>query len=148
MLMGQSPDIDHDPGKEARQERKARIAKNEKQRDQNLARAAAQTNTREARKRDIERGLAQARISTASMGRFDKQLEGEKKPRGIKRKASPARPYCFQKKKSDCKPSSILLRNLQMRKRKLLFICCLTWKVTPKRCGKNLGKMILISVKL
>ena len=94
--MGPFTDIDHDPGKEARQERKARIAKNEKQRHQNLARAAAQ-NTREARKRDIERGLAQARISTASMGRFDKQLEGEKKPHGIKRKASPARLHCFPK---------------------------------------------------
>jgi regulator of ribosome biosynthesis len=147
MLMGPFTEIDHDPGKEARQERKARIAKNEKQRHQNLARAAAQ-NTREARKRDIERGLAQARISTASMGRFDKQLEGEKKPHGVKRKASPARTVFQKKKKSNCKPSSILLRNLQMRKRKLPLTCCLIWKATPKRCGKNLGKTMLISVKL
>ena len=76
------------------------MAKNEKQKQQNLAKAAVQTNSipnpRDARKRDIERGLAQTRISTASMGRFDRQLDGEKKPRGIKRKASSVRPLrCF-----------------------------------------------------
>ncbi|KAF8329022.1 hypothetical protein F5887DRAFT_897162 [Amanita rubescens] len=93
-------DIDHDPRKDAREERKSRIAKNEKQKQQNLAKAATvQTNSnsnlhpRDARKREIERGLAQTRISTASMGRFDRQLDGEKKPRGIKRKASPIRPF-------------------------------------------------------
>ncbi|PFH49239.1 hypothetical protein AMATHDRAFT_148094 [Amanita thiersii Skay4041] len=80
--------IDHDPRKTAREERKARVAKNEKQRLQNLARAA-ETTPQESRKRDIERTLVQARTSTASMGRFDKQLEGEKKPRGIKRKFNP-----------------------------------------------------------
>ncbi|KAF8639976.1 hypothetical protein AX17_001223 [Amanita inopinata Kibby_2008] len=79
-------DIDHDPRKIARDERKAKIAKNEKQRQQNLGRAAGA----HPRKREIERELAQSRISTASMGRFDKQLEGEKKPRGVKRKFNPA----------------------------------------------------------
>ena len=82
-------DVDFDPRKEARDERKDRIAKNEKQRQQNLSRSSEQTNPREGRKREIERGLAQTRISTASMGRFDKQLEGEKKPRGVKRKVIP-----------------------------------------------------------
>ncbi|KIL70305.1 hypothetical protein M378DRAFT_189851 [Amanita muscaria Koide BX008] len=79
-------EVNFDPRKEARDERKVRIAKNEKQQQQNLAR---QANPRETRKREIERDLVQTRISTASMGRFDKQLEGEKKPHGIKRKFNP-----------------------------------------------------------
>jgi regulator of ribosome biosynthesis len=62
------------------------VAKNEKQRAQNLARA--NVNPREERKRDIEKTLATTRISTASMGKFDKKLDGEKKVRGVKRKVS------------------------------------------------------------
>ncbi|SJL02322.1 related to RRS1-regulator of ribosome biogenesis [Armillaria ostoyae] len=85
-------DVDHDPRKVAREERKARVAKNEKQRQGNLARAqgpsssVADTNPREQRKNEITKTLSSARISTASMGRFDKKLEGEKKMRGVKRK--------------------------------------------------------------
>src|SRR5690606_19470237 len=37
-------------------------------------------------KSEIEKTLATTRMSTASMGRFDKKLEGEKKLRGVKRK--------------------------------------------------------------
>ena len=40
------------------------------------------------RKRDIDRTLAMTRTSTASMGKFDRVLDGEKKLRGIKRKVS------------------------------------------------------------
>ncbi|KAJ7723973.1 ribosome biogenesis regulatory protein-domain-containing protein, partial [Mycena maculata] len=79
-------DVDHDPRKIARDERKARVAKNEKQREANAARAS---NPRDARKQDIARTLATSRISTASMGKFDKTLEGEKKVRGVKRKFEP-----------------------------------------------------------
>ncbi|KAK0499746.1 ribosome biogenesis regulatory protein-domain-containing protein, partial [Armillaria luteobubalina] len=85
-------DVDHDPRKLARDERKARVAKNEKQRQGNLARAqgpsssVADTNPRDQRKKEIAKTLSSARISTASMGRFDKKLEGEKKMRGVKRK--------------------------------------------------------------
>ena len=86
-------EVDYDPRKVARDSRKARIAKNEKQRLQNIARTNASNNTtspnphpRDARKKEIERTLATTRISTASMGKFDKQLEGEKKLRGVKRK--------------------------------------------------------------
>lgn len=78
-------DVDHDPRKIARDERKARVAKNEKQRSQNVARASG---PREERKRDIEQTLATTRVSTASMGKFDKKLDGEKKLRGVKRKVS------------------------------------------------------------
>ncbi|KAF9462073.1 RRS1-domain-containing protein [Collybia nuda] len=80
-------DADYDPRKVARDERKGRVAKNEKQRAQNLARASA--NTRQERKGDIEKTLATSRISTASMGKFDKKLDGEKKVRGVKRKFDP-----------------------------------------------------------
>ena len=76
-------DVDYDPSKAARDERKARVAKNERQRLQNLARGAANTADR---KTQIDRTLAVTRTSTASMGRFDRTLEGEKKLKGVKRK--------------------------------------------------------------
>lgn len=50
----------------------------------NQARAAP--NERDQRKKEIDTTLATTRISTASMGKFDKKLEGEKKLRGVKRK--------------------------------------------------------------
>ncbi|KAL0580716.1 Rhodanese-related sulfurtransferase [Marasmius crinis-equi] len=79
-------DEDHDPRKAARDARKARVSKNEQQRLANIARAEQAADTRGARKTEIERNLAQSRISTASMGKFDKKLDGEKKLRGVKRK--------------------------------------------------------------
>lgn len=84
--------MDHDPRKVARDERKARVAKNEKQRLGNAARAAG---PREVRKQEIERTLATSRISTASMGKFDKKLEGEKKVRGVKRKVRCVAKFLF-----------------------------------------------------
>ena len=72
------------------------MAKNERQRTQNLARAqqrqgqeqtmGSKAPTRGERTREIERTLATTRASTGSMGKFDRMLEGEKKPRGVKRK--------------------------------------------------------------
>ena len=87
---GDSTDIDHDPSKVARVERKARVAKNERQMTQNIARAQGEgavvgPSSREQRKNEINRTLATSRVSTASMGRFDKVLEGEKS-KGVKRK--------------------------------------------------------------
>jgi regulator of ribosome biosynthesis len=81
-------DVDFDPAKEARDARKARVAKNERQRLQNASRAQGATTDRAERKSDIDRALATTRASTASMGRFDKKLEGEKKMKGVKRKVS------------------------------------------------------------
>jgi len=90
--------VDHDPSKEARAARKAHMAKNEQQRLKNLARSqhgqastATATATRapgalSERKGEIERTLAMTRGSTAFAFKFDRKLEGEKKPRGIKRK--------------------------------------------------------------
>ncbi|KAF8918282.1 RRS1-domain-containing protein [Mucidula mucida] len=89
-------DVDHDPRKAARDERKSRIAKNEKQRLGNIARS----NPRDERKKEIDRTLTTARISTASMGRFDAKLEGEKKMRGVKRKFDPAEVSIESEKKA------------------------------------------------
>ncbi|KAE9408957.1 RRS1-domain-containing protein [Gymnopus androsaceus JB14] len=91
-------DVDHDPRKIARDERKARVQKNKKQQEANVARAQkTSTSTssnprpeREAHKTQLERTLAMSRTSTASMGKFDRKLEGEKKLKGIKRKFDPA----------------------------------------------------------
>lgn len=81
--------VDFDPVQDARNARKARVAKNERQKLQNEARAQAARETREQRQVDIDRTLASTRVSTASMGKFDKRLEGDKKMRGVKRKVSP-----------------------------------------------------------
>ncbi|KAG8985535.1 Rhodanese- sulfurtransferase [Tulasnella sp. 427] len=73
---------DYDPRAEARKARKERVAKNELAKQKNL-----EYNARMQAKRDeVDRSVARSRMSTASMGRFDKTLEGEKKPRGVKRK--------------------------------------------------------------
>ena len=85
-------DADFDPSKEARAARKERVAKNDRQRLQNLAQtqkerpAATATGAHVDRKREIDRTLATTRTSTASMGKFDRVLDGEKKLRGVKRK--------------------------------------------------------------
>ncbi|KAL0950220.1 hypothetical protein HGRIS_010209 [Hohenbuehelia grisea] len=92
-------DADFDPVKAARDERKARVAKNERQRLQNEARAQGST-SREERKQDIERTLATSRGSTASMGRFDRKLEGEKKMKGVKRKFEPTERSLDQEKQA------------------------------------------------
>jgi regulator of ribosome biosynthesis len=72
------------------------MAKNERQHMQNLARAQqgrgreqptdTKAATRVERTKEIERRLVTTQASTASMGKFDRKLEGEKKPRGLKRK--------------------------------------------------------------
>ncbi|CBQ69706.1 related to RRS1-regulator of ribosome biogenesis [Sporisorium reilianum SRZ2] len=104
---------DMDPAKTAKKERLAKQAKNEKQRLGNIARAAASTASsaaassskgglgdanaaklaraaaREQRKAQLEADVLRSRASTASMGRFDKTLAGESKPKGIKRKFDP-----------------------------------------------------------
>lgn len=105
-------DADHDPIATSRAERKARIAKNKSQQLRNLSEAAAKsaspsTSTlppksssaggssvsaaqkaklRDARKKELERSLLLSKGATASMGKFDKKLEGEPKIKGVKRK--------------------------------------------------------------
>ena len=87
-------DVDFNPSLAARKERKERMAKNERQHQQNLARAESESGStskngvalQSQRKRDIDRTLATTRASTASLGRFDRKLEGEKPLKGVKRK--------------------------------------------------------------
>ena len=67
------------------------MVKNERQMAQNIARSQGEStvagpSSREQRKGEINRTLATSRVSTASMGKFDKVLEGEKKLKGVKRK--------------------------------------------------------------
>ncbi|KAG6845422.1 hypothetical protein H0H87_009329 [Tephrocybe sp. NHM501043] len=107
-------DADYDPRKVARDARKERVAKNEKKHAQNVARAIAASNPREVRKKEIDKTLATTRISTASMGKFDKKLDGEKKIRGVKRKFDPT-----EKSVSDeAKASVALLSRLESDSKK------------------------------
>lgn len=106
----QGDEADHDPIATARKARKERIEKNTRQAARNTAEAvsAAATSTstststsrpgvstlsqaqkktmREARKEELDRSMALSRTATASMGKFDKKIEGEPKIKGVKRK--------------------------------------------------------------
>ncbi|KAF5359007.1 hypothetical protein D9758_004872 [Tetrapyrgos nigripes] len=109
-------DVDYDPRKAARDERKSRVAKNEKQHLANLARAQGSgLNQRDERKQEIERTLASSRTSTASMGKFDKKLEGEKKLRGVKRKFQPNETSV----ESEAKASLALLSKMESDSKKM-----------------------------
>jgi regulator of ribosome biosynthesis len=90
----------------AKQERKDRVAKNSRQHARNLADAAAaipapalerkplgldasqseKKTARTVRKAELERGMLVSKTATASLGRFDRKIEGEPKAKGIKRK--------------------------------------------------------------
>ena len=85
-LLGKRSDVDHDPRKVAREARMRRISENKKKHQQNIAHAGA--SPRQERKMEVEKTLAATRISAASMGKFDKRLDGEKKicGHGVKRK--------------------------------------------------------------
>jgi len=92
-----SAPADYDPVKEARDAKKKRVQKNDDQRTKNLQRAQRTNGSslptavqeREKQKSQLDKDLAQTRISTASMGKFDKKFEGEPKLRGVKRKFDP-----------------------------------------------------------
>jgi regulator of ribosome biosynthesis len=95
-------DADYDAAKESRKTRKEHTLKNESQRLRNVAaaqKAAGVTETTAATagkevnggkrtKMDVERELATTRRSTASLGRFDRTLQGDEKraTKGMKRK--------------------------------------------------------------
>jgi regulator of ribosome biosynthesis len=107
-----SVEADHDPIATARKARKERIEKNTRQAARNAADALAANSTstsnatsstrpgvstlsqaqkktlREARKEELDRSMALSRTATASMGKFDKKIEGEPKIKGVKRKVS------------------------------------------------------------
>jgi regulator of ribosome biosynthesis len=63
-----------------RKEKKMRVDRNEKQRQRNVERAAAATEKSSGgRKSELTRAIKVARVSTASMGKFDQQVKGEEK---------------------------------------------------------------------
>ena len=94
------------------------MAKNERQHTQNLAKAGAGTG---ARKRDIDRTLAMTRMSTASMGKFDRVLDGEKKLRGVKRKVRDPASLVPHANSLLFRPSSIRLKSPSMRRGALIW---------------------------
>ncbi|KAH9943207.1 RRS1-domain-containing protein [Epithele typhae] len=113
-------DPDFDPAKIARTERKARVAKNERQHLQNLARTEAHAGASSAnaadKKQYIDRTLAVTRASTASMGKFDRTLEGEKKLKGIKRKFEPTETSAENEKSQNLAILSKLDKNPSAKK--------------------------------
>jgi len=123
-------EVDFDPRKVARDERKAKMAKNERQQQQNLARAQSEQGAAASssapsgrelqshRKTEIGRTLAVTRTSTASMGRFDKKLDGEKKLKGVKRKFDPAEVSASSEKSNNLAILSKLDREPQAKKSK------------------------------
>jgi len=80
---------DFDPVLEARKTRKERTTKNKTAQGRNAAYALAGNHPQALRKQEVEKTLARTKVSTASMGKFDRKLEGDKPPRGIKRKFAP-----------------------------------------------------------
>lgn len=103
-------DTDHDPAATAKAERKARIAKNQSQAAANLAIASSskipevgphsskkevetarkgKTTARQARVAELDRTMMISSTATASMGKFDKKIDGEPKAKGVKRKFDP-----------------------------------------------------------
>ncbi|BEI91584.1 uncharacterized protein CcaverHIS019_0404040 [Cutaneotrichosporon cavernicola] len=95
-----------DPRHTARAERKARVAKNDRQHAANVAAALAnptstlgretapastaskdvKASSRSVRKAELERSMLVSKTATASLGRFDNKIEGEPRAKGIKRK--------------------------------------------------------------
>jgi len=103
-------------------------------RQQNLARAAG--NPRQERKMEIEKTLATAKISTASMGKFDKRLDGEKTIRGVKRKVRPNEIYILNFLFINCR--SLILRRYLWNKRKThLLVCLQKWRVIVRKWGRS-----------
>eukprot|EP00033_Pygsuia_biforma_P001969 GCRY01002192.1.p1 GENE.GCRY01002192.1~~GCRY01002192.1.p1 ORF type:complete len:352 (-),score=63.92 GCRY01002192.1:53-1072(-) len=81
-----------DPWEVAREDKKKNVTKNEKQRKSNLGKNSKQqtlpstvsltnapTHFRRHDKEDVQRSLQNVQVSTASLGRFDKKLDGEDK---------------------------------------------------------------------
>lgn len=71
-----------------RDEKKERVDKNKKRQKRNEEEAAAKNkglDPRQVKKKQLEDAIAVTKRSTASLGRFDKKIEGEPKMKGMKR---------------------------------------------------------------
>ena len=93
-------DDDYNPAAAIKGARKQRTLKNIQQQLKNAgttnsiqerqkADAAAKREQKSQQKADLEKSLHRSKVSTASMGKFDKKLEGEPKLKGQKRKFNP-----------------------------------------------------------
>lgn len=93
-------DEDHNPASAIKGARKERSLKNVKQQLKNegvtksiqekqKAEAAAKRAERAQHKQELEKSLHRSKISTASLGKFDKKLSGEPALKGQKRKFNP-----------------------------------------------------------
>jgi len=81
-------DMEVDPWTKEQRDKKERVAKNEHARLKNVARNTPKL--KKESKDELRTSFRRAKVSTASMGNFDKQVEGEKKERiGGKRKYEP-----------------------------------------------------------
>ncbi|KAJ2776698.1 Rhodanese- sulfurtransferase [Coemansia interrupta] len=81
-----------DQYKVRREEKKERIAKNNRRSQRNYEeRVAAEKGMKphEMRKKELQKALVLSKQSTASLGKFDAKLKGEPKIKGIKRKFDP-----------------------------------------------------------
>lgn len=109
MEVADGADPEADLYSEARADKKARVEKNAAQQLRNEREAAGESKSskepvlmtpqakaaqlreeRSAKKAILERDALLAQVSTASMGKFDKKIKGEAKPKGVKRKFDPA----------------------------------------------------------
>jgi regulator of ribosome biosynthesis len=83
-----------DPYTRKREEKRERIAKNERRRQRNSDEAAAIAPTRpssnDLKKRQLQDRLVISKTATASIGKHDKKLGGEPKLKGVKRKFEPS----------------------------------------------------------
>jgi len=92
----QNDDPFEDQFSKRREAKKERIAKNEARHRKNIGEAEATLNqpkgadTRSLRKVELQRQIAISKTATASIGKYDKPLEGELKLKGVKRKFEPS----------------------------------------------------------
>jgi regulator of ribosome biosynthesis len=74
-----------------REEKKERVEKNKKRQKRNEEEAVAKSkgqDPRQVKKKQLQDAIAVTKRSTASLGRFDKQIEGEPKMKGMKRQVN------------------------------------------------------------
>lgn len=90
----------------------------------------------ESRKRDIDRTLATTRTSTASMGRFDKKLEGEKKLKGVKRKVC-CQVFGLNSSSLTFSRSSKARRSLRRRKNHKTCPSCQNWTASLRQRSRR-----------
>ncbi|KAJ1729948.1 Rhodanese- sulfurtransferase [Coemansia biformis] len=88
----QSADPYQDQYQVRREEKKERIEKNQRRHQRNAEESAGKDiglTPHKMRKRDLQSALVLSKGSTASMGRFDAELKGEPRVKGLRKKRSP-----------------------------------------------------------